>query len=335
MKQKTTLVITSINSPNEVLKTFSRECSLNDVGYIVVGDVKSPADFSLPNCDFWSIERQNSLPYEIVPILPVKHYGRKNIGYLVAAANKSEVIIETDDDNFPYPEFWLQRSLMQNALRVDQKGWYNAFKCFTDKHIWPRGFALEALEKYKHEKPTIYEKAESPIQQGLADDNPDVDAVYRLTQPLPLKFDKGEPVRLGKNTWCSFNSQNTTWFKIAFPLLYLPSYCSFRMTDIWRSYVAQRIGWQYNWHLLYHESTVYQERNEHDLLIDFKDEISGYLNNGKIVKTLEKLDLSFDKKEIGNNLLKCYEALVKLQLVDEKELDLVKAWNTDMLNILN
>jgi hypothetical protein len=28
------------------------------------------------------------------------------------------------------------------------------------------------------------------------------------------------------------------------PLLYLPSHCCFRMTDIWRSFIAQRCLWE-------------------------------------------------------------------------------------------
>ncbi|MHC4265647.1 MAG: STELLO glycosyltransferase family protein, partial [Planctomycetota bacterium] len=68
-----------------------------------------------------------------------------------------------------------------------------------------------------------------------ADDNPDVDAVYRLTQRLPLTFRKDRRLALGNGSKCPFNSQNTTWFPDAYPLLYLPAYCSFRMTDIWRS----------------------------------------------------------------------------------------------------
>ncbi|MBV5271274.1 MAG: DUF288 domain-containing protein, partial [Afipia sp.] len=79
--------------------------------------------------------------------------------------------------------------------------------------------------------------------------NPDVDAIYRLTLPLPQSFREEQPVALGRNVWCPFNSQNTTWWKEAAPLLYLPSFCSFRMTDIWRSFVAQRIAWENGWHI--------------------------------------------------------------------------------------
>src|ERR1700691_4694073 len=89
---------------------------------------------------------------------------------------------------------------------------------------------------------------------------------------------------------CPFNSQNTTWFKEAFPLLYLPYYCSFRMTDIWRSFVAQRIAWTCGWPVLFHQSTMRQERNDHNLMNDFRDEISGYNNNALICNSLKELN---------------------------------------------
>ena len=63
----------------------------------------------------------------------------------------------------------------------------------------------------------------SPIWQGLADRNPDIDAIYRLTQPLPVHFDKTKlRIALAEGSICPFNSQNTTWFREAFPLMYLP-----------------------------------------------------------------------------------------------------------------
>ena len=48
------------------------------------------------------------------------------------------------------------------------------------------------------------------------------------------------------------------------------------MTDIWRSFVAQRILQENDWAVLFHAPTVSQERNEHDLMRDFADEVPGY-----------------------------------------------------------
>ena len=161
--------------------------------------------------------------------------------------------------------------------------------------------------------------------------NPDVDAVYRMLMELPVSFQKNTNVALGKNTWCPFNSQNTTWFKEAFPLMYLPAYCNFRMTDIWRSFVAQRIAWTCGWHVLFHSATVYQERNEHQLQQDFVDEIPGYLHNVSICQALAKLDLKNGIEHIFENLWRCYELFVENKWVNEKELNLLNLWIEDLM----
>ena len=329
MNQNSFLVITSIAAPNAVLKSCADGTAQNQVGYIVIGDTKSPAEFDLPGCDFWSIDRQLTMDFKLVKDLPTRHYARKNLGYLQAIKQGAEVIIETDDDNFPLEGFWHNRSRTAPAHVLENTGWTNVYRYFTDLNIWPRGFALEDLQK---PVPTLtgLTDANCPIQQGLADENPDVDAIYRLILPLPFNFEKNDSVALGNGAWCPFNSQNTTWFKEAFALLYLPSYCSFRMTDIWRSYIAQRIGWTCGWNVLFHNATVYQERNEHNLMKDFEDEISGYTNNFNICKALAELDLKPGIENINQNLLTCYQTLTDAKYFGNGEVALVRAWIEDI-----
>lgn len=333
MNPNTSIVITSIaGSDHPVLKDFAVKCKEQKMPFIVIGDKPSPPDFQLDGCSFFNLQQQRELPFTIAQLLPERHYSRKNIGYLQAIKNSNaEIILETDDDNYARAEFWNNRIRSVNAHRLDNTGWTNIYSYYTEHRIWPRGFALECL---LNELPALdqFPKTEvnCPIQQGLADENPDVDAIYRLILPLPLSFDKKLNVALGKKSWCPFNSQNTTWFKEAFTLLYLPSYCSFRMTDIWRSFIAHRIASENDWHLLFHAATVYQERNMHNLMRDFADEISGYMNNFKIVETLEKLSLKKGEEYLGENLLKCYEALIALSLIDEKEIPLIEAWLKDL-----
>jgi hypothetical protein len=140
-------------------------------------------------------------------------------------------------------------------------------------------------------------------------------------------------VALGEGAWSPFNSQSTAWFPKAYPLLYLPSYCSFRMTDIWRSFVAQRIAWESGWSVLYSSPDVVQERNEHSLMRDFADEVPGYLHNRTIGDHLQALKLEAGPEKIAENLIRCYEELVRLAVVDAKELPLVKAWAQDIAEL--
>ncbi len=329
------LIITSIaGQENPVLKQFAKQALSRKIPFIVIGDTKSPTSFCLNGCDFYSIERQQTLNFKLAKVLPVKHYARKNLGYLIAISKGSETIIETDDDNLPLELFWDNRSKFVNAHLIEEQGWVNVYKYFTEINIWPRGFALENLQD---ERPKLDKQisVSCPIQQGLADGNPDVDAIYRLILPLPVKFNKSASIALGNNTFCPFNSQNTTWFKEVFPLLYLPSYCSFRMTDIWRSFVAQRIAWTCGWPILFHQSTVWQERNDHDLMKDFRDEISGYNNNAQIYTSLKELALKEGAKSIPENMMLCYGELIKLGLVGENEIILLNAWLQDIISFRN
>lgn len=72
---------------------------------------------------------------------------------------------------------------------------------------------------------------------------------------------------------------------------------------------------------------MWQERNEHNLMRDFEDEVPGYLNNSKICEELEGLGLESGVDKIGVNLRVCYEKLVEMGLVDARELDLLEVWN--------
>src|SRR3712207_8325265 len=53
----------------------------------------------------------------------------------------------------------------------------------------PRGLPLDAVQVAPPDFQTLpVSEVECPIQQGLADENPDVDAIYRLILPLPQNF---------------------------------------------------------------------------------------------------------------------------------------------------
>src|SRR5262249_28696429 len=137
-------------------------------------------------------------------------------------------------------------------------------------------------------------------------------------------------VWLPPGTWCPFNSQSTWWWPEAYPLLYLPSFCSFRMTDIWRSFVAQRCLWELGHGLVFHAPEVFQDRNTHNLMRDFKDEVPGYLQNDAIIARLSTLSLAVGRDAVGENLIRCYEALVAGGFIPTEELPLVRGWVEDI-----
>lgn len=334
MNQKTALIVTSIAAPNAALKDLAAGCLEHNIEFIVIGDEASPAVFELDGCRFYSLKEQRELGLRFARECPTKSYARKNIGYLLAMRAGASVLIETDDDNFSRPEFWNERSRRQSVKVLADTGWVNIYRYFTDANIWPRGLPLDQIQSANSDYEQIsQQEVDCPIQQGLADENPDVDAIYRLALTLPQSFRSDRRLALGRNRWSPFNSQNTTWWRDAFPVLYLPAHCSIRMTDIWRGFVAQRIAWTNDWKILFHEPTVWQERNEHNLLRDFRDEVPGYLNNGALCEALDKLPLQSGLDNLNDNLRLCYEELVRMNLVGKQELDLLEAWFADLKEV--
>lgn len=328
----TAVVVTSIHAPNPAMMALAAGCQDRGWDFIVAGDSKSPVSFDLDGCRFLSLETQRSTDFSFAAVCPERSYTRKNIGYLTAIQSGAKVIVETDDDNHPRPDFWKPRQREILARKITKDGWVNAYRYFTPDFIYPRGLPLT------HAREDVSQTWDTgictcPIQQGLADRDPDVDAVYRMLFPLPFDFDPtAEPVHLDDGAWCPFNSQNTTFFEEAFPLLYLPSLCNFRMTDIWRSFVAQRVMHAKGHGILFHGPTVWQERNEHDLHRDFLDELSGYNHNAEIRTELVGLSLSAGESTQAM-MEKCYEVLIRKGWVGAEEEPLLGCWFEDLAAI--
>lgn len=322
-----TIVVTTINPPTQCLREFAKGAAERGNRIIVAGDRKTPPDFALQATLFLSLQDQVKRFPAFSSALPCNSYTRKNVAYLTAMAGAADVIVDTDDDNAPLPAFWDECDATVQGRRASHQGWLNAYAYFSDIPIWPRGFPLtEVAPSFSGTHPVSSGRFLCPIQQGLANRNPDVDAIYRLLYRLPIEFNVADPLILDTGVWCPFNSQNTRWWPQAFSLLYLPAHCSFRMTDIWRSFVAQRILWANGWRVSFHKATVYQDRNAHDLMRDFEDEVPGYLMNERIRRALEDVRVEAGPAQMGDNLVRCYEALARLGAVGAGELPLLAAW---------
>jgi hypothetical protein len=334
---KTSIVITSISAPNEAMKEVAKGCAERGWQFLVIGDTKSPASFELADCEFYGIDRQLATGGKFAALCPTKHYTRKNIGYLEALESGADLIIDTDDDTLPNADFWKPRERAQLVPFLDFQGWVNVYRYFAedDRVIWPRGLPLECiLTELPAFESLKTEASDCPIQAALINHDPDVDAIYRLIHPLPRNFRPDRRLVLGPGARCPFNSQNTTWWKDAFPLLYLPAYCTFRMTDIWRSYVAQRIAWCNGWTILFTEPTTWHDRNVHNLMRDFADEVPGYLHNNAIFEKLLSIEMKPGTEHLAANVAASYAALVEMKLIGAEELPLLAAWQDDYARIL-
>lgn len=323
---KKSIIITSIFDPTEAIEAFAQ---LKDYNLIVIGDKKSPENWSCENVTYLSVNDQNKLNFQILKFLPYDHYSRKMIGYLLAIKNNADFIIDTDDDNIPkenwsFPQFNDEYDCIKKNI-----GFVNIYQLFTKQKIWPRGLPLNLINKeYNFNEMISLKNCNVGIWQGLADEDPDVDAIYRLTSDTPCYFDERKPIVLSAGTICPFNTQNTMIIKQLFPLLYLPTFVTFRFTDILRGLVAQPIMWLYNYQLGFIKATVVQKRNPHDYMKDFISELPMYEYCDKIMEIVSSAILPAN--DIADNLRLAYQALFEKSVVSKEELITLDAWLDDI-----
>jgi hypothetical protein len=336
-KNKVVSVITTIQEPTECMEILSDKIKEFNGILVVAGDTKGPFSYSLENAQFLDIKTQESSGYRLAEKLPTKHYARKNIAYLHAIKEGATCIYETDDDNKPNENWMLREQEITAALIVPSADrWVNAYKYFTSQNIWPRGLPLNEITTEVPELDATIVSVVSPIQQGLVNNAPDVDAIWRLVFNSDFNYDSdsdGKSIYLSPGNWCPFNTQSTWWWPVVYPLLYIPSYCSFRMCDIWKSFIAQRCLWELGHGVTFHSPEAIQVRNEHNIMKDFTDEIPGYLENEKIREILSGSKLKSGAGYVATNLRVCYADLIAAGIFPEKEMELVDLWLEDLTAI--
>jgi len=299
------------------------------------------------NCKYLGVDEQNGLPYKTVKYLPYNSYTRKNIGYLYAIEHGAKVILDTDDDNEPFGEtirVLPAEAKLKALVRPDAthsrplSNVVNPYSYFGRPDVWPRGYPLQAVNVSEMQAVRTIKGIAAPyIQQGLADLDPDVDAIFRLTRPdaLPnVEFDADQdPVVIAPGTLCPFNSQNTVFHYNAFWGLPLPTTVNFRLTDIWRGYWAQRILWDIGGALSFLPPTVKQIRNAHNYLDDFEDEIPMYLTTNTFIDIL----LNYEKPSTGDTLFKRILTLAnrieEARLWKKHDVVVLEAWLQDLRDI--
>ena len=322
------IVITSIFNPTEPIIEFSK---LIDFNLVVAGDKKSPDNWRNPNTTFLSVNDQERMNSKLVKILPYNHYCRKMMGYLYAMQNGATVIIDTDDDNIPKANWAFPNFKGSFESIPENLGFINIYSYYTDHKIWPRGLPLHLINKIQRTDNLENGNFKIGVWQGLADGDPDVDAIYRLTSDKACNFHERSPLVLQPGTFSPFNTQNTAIIKELFPILYLPTYVSFRFTDILRGIVAQPIMWAAGYTLGFTNATVIQNRNPHDYFKDFISEIPMYLHIEKVTEIVVKCVKS--NCSIIDNLYNSYLELEKENIITVNELKTLDAWLFDISNL--
>lgn len=268
------VVITTINPPTPAVEAWA---ALEGWKVVVVGDRKTPDGWALPGVTYLSFEEQLRGPFaRLAAALPANSYVRKMIGYAHAIRDGATAILDTDDDNEP-----LTNAFPKRLRTVRTRGaWVNPHPWFGSGRSWPRGFPLSRVSEGR--RPLTVVQGENPtrpklVTQYLADGDPDVDAVWRMTVGRGVEFQRGRPtLELTPGSWSPINSQATLWKRGAFPLMFLPVGVPDRVTDILRGYLALSCLWGGGSTARLAGPLVFQSRNAHDLRADLRAEMTLY-----------------------------------------------------------
>lgn len=362
-------VLTSIFEPSEAVRQF---LFLNNWCLVVVGDKASPVNYQIfssrsKNFIYLSFEDQKKLESSFVDSIPPRNYGRKNIGFLYAILHGAKVIWDFDDDNML--KFWMDGAatdknlwletftLLKSQSKVNvsmvQKDtlFFNPYPYLgaPNPKCWPRGFPLSEVY-HKSTTTETFKSVEMKIEQiavlqSLADHQPDVDAIYRMTYKTPFEFYRNESFKdmiiLPHEVYSPLNAQASLHFEPGFFALYLPVTVHGRVSDIWRSYIAQTLFSLLGLHVGFMpRPLVHQNRNPHSYEADFQAEIPLYLKTSSLVEFLNSWRNSFfnnssHKERSTEDLMESlYVELFERGFIEEHDVFSVQLWLQTLTKIL-
>ncbi|KAI3642848.1 hypothetical protein MP228_012403 [Amoeboaphelidium protococcarum] len=352
------VVITTIFDPS---KTIQQVIRLSGWCAVIVGDKKTPEDKyqSLvsqfkDNVVYLTVEMQKQLPYSMNSKIPWNHFGRKNLGYLYAIHHCAVDIYDCDDDNEltsdslkTVGEFvnLSEIKLPSTASKNISHSFFNPYASFVDMSVytasatWPRGFPLSLIKSHQNavsasdvEKLTVSNRL--ALVQSLASIDPDMDAIYRLSQPLPLKFDQSvTPVVMNERQYAPLNAQALMTTRQSFFGLLLPISVHGRVTDIWRSYIWIRILHDIDaGQVAFAAPWVEHRRNEHSYDADFVAEYPLYTQTKAFVQYLDQITFRPDAS-IPERLLQIYIQCYEIGVIGQSDIDLVMAWLKDLHSV--
>lgn len=317
-------VVTTIFVPNESIIGIS---NLKGWCIVIVGDKITPDKAyddlaKKENVVYLSALKQEEMleRSSFMRMMPWKSFARKNIGYLLAISFGAKVIYDFDDDNvlspledgatIPPPFFYeedkgFERTILHkfvaeadNDVIIEHAFNPYPFMGPDHHHSWPRGFPIDQVQKsfdvWNLTNTTVGDIKYSSIgvMQSLCNGDPDSDAIFRLSRKdaTKFKFDRSPtalPLLIPSSGYSPFNAQATTHLYHAFWGLYLPCTVPGRVTDIWRSFITQRVMRELGLYVLYTPPIVTHERNAHDYLGDLIAEADVYTKTSSLLAFLD------------------------------------------------
>ena len=330
-------VVTTIYKASDSVRVVLQD---PDWCLLIVADRKTPSeqeyltDLGATDKDksllFLSPENQTKLFPLLSKVIPWNHIGRKNIGYMYAIKHGAKQIWDFDDDNKNLLPTNIIKTVMKYRTPCEDSSHmsFNPYPYFSvnETYTWPRGLPLQHIRENLTVPKlcTSTKKKTIGVIQSLANIEPDVDAIYRFTRQTPFNFGATPSSHLSVmvplTSYTPFNSQASLWMKEAFLFLPLPISVNMRVTDIWRSYIAQYFFRQRSLHVAFVPPYIDQYRNAHDILTDFNDELDIYQKCEQLLNWLSDSVKSFD------SLSEIYQEMFRRGYLEEVDIAFIDAW---------
>lgn len=273
------IVSTTINPPTKAIELFD---AMPDWRLIVIGDHKTPANYTLKRGMYIGPAEQEKYDKPLSDAIGWNCIQRRNFGLLMANDLRAEVVALVDDDNIPMPnwgkDLMIGRKIEAKYYPTDLPA-FDPVGATNHSELWHRGFPLQLISKRQYSR-NIFGSICADVQADFWNGDPDIDAICRMEHAPHCHFDEScFPIASGRPS--PFNSQNTFMAGYLLKDYFLWPGIG-RMDDIWASYYLQAKGRQ----VIYGKASVYQDRNEHDLINDMKQEYLGYEHNLSIITNL-------------------------------------------------
>lgn len=363
-------VVTTIFGVTEAVKVVAR---LEGWCLVIVGDMKTPADYvqdlGLPGGSdivFLSAEDQKKIISPFLQRLPFNSFSRKNVGYLYAIRHGAKVVYDFDDANVlqlseaaggsstlppelsPLEAFVATASFkvrLTNCSR-EQSLAFNPFSRMSPsvEGTWPRGFPLSFVQNGTssggvcddREQLANIPRDNVGVVQSTHDNDPDVDAVYRLTRKLPNTYRHDRSAHnllVPRNAFAPYNAQATIHYNSAFWGLFLPFTVNGRVSDIWRSYFTAKIFRYLGLSVMYTPPLVTQDRNEHNYLANLAAEQDLYFKTDQLLLFLNSWTHERPYLSLPALLEQLWIALYERDYIGHEDVLAFQDWILTLLNI--
>lgn len=349
---KTALITTTINVPT-VLRLYRAYGP--DVRFFAALDKKTPQDAVYFCHTIPQLLMEWGEQYKCSELIGWNCIQRRNIALLEALKWGADLIVSIDDDNLPlqptyfedFQKLFFSKDTFfgagQHTVKIDRRKW-NGLGTSSATNWFDVGQLLDPIAPHRgfpHTKAAqpAFESvvdAKIGVAAGICLGDPDIGAIERIAN-APIVHQHSVLLDFGvvtdpRTTWTVFNSQNTAFIRELAPAMFMLPGVG-RMDDIYASLITQRIMRERDLHVHFGAPFVWQQRNQHDLVKDLRQEIDGMEN---VVKLAHVLDLLLF--EDGQSVSSCVETILHAcegtGILPDQTITAGLAWLDDIASVM-